>query len=404
MALLPILSNSPEQVYGLSIQQIVAICGNGKLVDQSNCSEELRLFLGQAPSEKLIEYAGVCLSDGFEKSGQVLQDIVNELGRRLDYKVENGLYSGKANAIGFDGLWQTEEEKSIVVEVKTTDIYRINLDTIATYKERLISAGKIGSGSSILIVVGRQDTGDLEAQVRGSRHAWDVRLISVEALTKLVRLKETAEEATVAKIRELLTPFEYTKVDRIIDIAFTAAQEVSEGRELEEGFASDGSAPDSAEKMPISYTQNHTPRDIINNVRSRIISNIAALEKKALIRKSAALYWSSDAAHELRVVCTISKRYDKNESNYWYAYHPAWDSFLYGGAKGFFVLGCVDRGEAFALPYSWIKLRLPELYVTEKEEKRYWHIVLAETNDGELEFRTMTGRRYSIAEFKISGE
>jgi len=34
----------------------------------------------------------------------------------------------------------------------------------------------------VLIVVGRQDTGELEAQIRGSRHAWDIRLISAEAL------------------------------------------------------------------------------------------------------------------------------------------------------------------------------------------------------------------------------
>lgn len=33
--------------------------------------------------------------------------------------------------------------------------------------------GKLRDGSEALIIVGRSDTGDLEAQVRGSRHAWD---------------------------------------------------------------------------------------------------------------------------------------------------------------------------------------------------------------------------------------
>ena len=32
--------------------------------------------------------------------------------------------------------------------------------------------------SSMLIVVGGEDTGDLEAQIRGSRYAWDIRLVS----------------------------------------------------------------------------------------------------------------------------------------------------------------------------------------------------------------------------------
>jgi hypothetical protein len=31
-------------------------------------------------------------------SGLVLQDIINELGRRLDYQVENGLYQGRPKA------------------------------------------------------------------------------------------------------------------------------------------------------------------------------------------------------------------------------------------------------------------------------------------------------------------
>ena len=40
----------------------------------------------------------------FEKSGETLQDIVNELGRRLDFEVENGFYQGRTNAVGNDGL------------------------------------------------------------------------------------------------------------------------------------------------------------------------------------------------------------------------------------------------------------------------------------------------------------
>jgi hypothetical protein len=33
----------------------------------------------------------------------VLQDIVNELGRRLDFDVENGLYQGKKTAVVLTG-------------------------------------------------------------------------------------------------------------------------------------------------------------------------------------------------------------------------------------------------------------------------------------------------------------
>ena len=201
MPLLPIFATNPSEIYALDVRQIVALCGNGRLTDGSECSQELRAFLKRAPSPQLFGYVETCLNESFEKSGQVLQDIVNELGRRLDFDVQNGIYTGRQNSIGFDGIWQGPNERAVIVEVKTTDAYQINLDTLASYRNRLIDASQMTrSSSSVLIVVGRQDTGDLEAQVRGSRHAWDIRLISADSLIKLVKIKESAEEGTVIRI------------------------------------------------------------------------------------------------------------------------------------------------------------------------------------------------------------
>ncbi len=93
------------------------------------------------------------------------------------YKVTNGRYQGTTKAVGYDGLWASPEGHAIVAEVKTTDAYRISLDNLANYRDRLRADGDIPATSSILLIVGREDTGELEAQVRGSRHAWDMRLI-----------------------------------------------------------------------------------------------------------------------------------------------------------------------------------------------------------------------------------
>jgi len=71
----------------LSIEQIVALCGNGKLTDNSDCSVDLREYFQLANSENLRKYLQTCLLSAFERSGLVLQDIVNEFGRRLDYTV-----------------------------------------------------------------------------------------------------------------------------------------------------------------------------------------------------------------------------------------------------------------------------------------------------------------------------
>ena len=181
----------PEQLETKQVHQIIGFAGSGKLTDGSACSGEFRAFLAQVPSAKLAEYASQCLSQSFTDSGLALQDAVNEVGARLGAEVTPGLYHGNRRQVGHDGVWAFPSGHAIVVEVKTTDAYRIDLDTIARYRKSLVESGDIQeTASSMLLVVGRQDTGDLEAQIRGSRHAWDIRIISVDALLRLLTIKE----------------------------------------------------------------------------------------------------------------------------------------------------------------------------------------------------------------------
>ena len=202
---------------------------------------ELREYLSNVGSNKLSEYIERCLLSVFPRGGMVLQDLVNELGRQLDYKVTNGRYQGTSGAIGYDGIWVSPEGHTIVAEVKTTDAYRISLDNIATYRAKLKNSGQIADPSSVLIIVGRDDTGELEAQIRGSKHAWDIRLISADALLKLVHLKENSAEAeTGRKIRSLLSPMEYTRLDKMIDIMFTTVTDVEQASQISEPEISHG--------------------------------------------------------------------------------------------------------------------------------------------------------------------
>jgi len=119
MPLIALWTSNAAAVTSLSIEQIVATAGDGKLRDDSTCSAELRQFLAEVGSEQLAAYARHCLVESFAKSGLVLQDVVNELGRRLDFKVSNGRYQGVAGGIGFDGIWRGPDDADLVVEVKT---------------------------------------------------------------------------------------------------------------------------------------------------------------------------------------------------------------------------------------------------------------------------------------------
>jgi hypothetical protein len=109
MPLLAFWKSAPGEVRKLTIEQVVANAGDGLLRDQSSCSEELREYFLQIPSEHIATYIDPCLASGFSKGGMVLQDLVNELGRRLGYTVENGRYQGTSKAVGFDGLWSSPD-------------------------------------------------------------------------------------------------------------------------------------------------------------------------------------------------------------------------------------------------------------------------------------------------------
>jgi hypothetical protein len=384
MPLLAFWSSDPTAVAQLTIEQIVATAGSGVLKDGSDCSEELRSYLSQVPSDKLAQYIDGCLTAHFTKSGLVLQDLINELGRRLDYKVSNGRYQGTVNAVGYDGIWVSSEGHSIIVEVKTTDVYRIPLDNIAAYRTKLLAGDQVAAPCSVLIVVGRDDTGELEAQVRGSRHAWDMRLISADALIKLVQLKEDADDPdTGAKIRSLLAPMEYTRLDALIDVMFVTAKDVEGAAEAEIGNQEEPQEI-GIPSGKIKGVWQFTDRAVLEAKRDRMISTLAQREQTSLIKKSRALYWNAD--HSARAAFAISKRYTKKGgAAYWYAYHPAWDEFLAQGQRAFFVLGCMGLDKAFALPLDVLRGVLSALDTTETEAgKRYWHIHLSETSDGEI--------------------
>ena len=393
MPLLSLWESDPKTVEQFTVQQAVSFAGDGKLKDGSDCSLEFRKYLSQIETSKLKVYVEQCLGEAFDKSGLVLQDLINELGRRLDFQVQNGFYLGRKSAIGNDGLWKAPEGNHIILEVKTTDAYRMSMDTIAGYRARLIDEGKIGLSSSILIVVGREDTGELEAQVRGSRHAWDIRLISADALVKMVLLKENSdEEETGQKIRSILVPVEYTRVDGLVDVVFTTASDLDS--ELEEAPAL--AAPTGETKLPRSNEV--TDKDLLNAKRFAIISAMSNLVGSKLLKRTRAMYWSAD--RHARVACTISKRYEDGPG-YWYAFHPSWKEFLEKGTNGYFVLGCMGRNDAFSIPLKELVPYLDFLNTTHSNKGRYWHIHLEELPNGQVSLVIPKRENVSLGRFRI---
>jgi hypothetical protein len=367
MALADLWNTSPDQLRDKHVQQVIAFAGSGKLRDGGDASGEFRDFLSLVPSTFLSRYVEECLTTKFEGNGLALQDVVNEIGHRLGFDVIPGIYRGSPGKIGFDGVWKSEDGKSIIVEVKTTDAYRVDLNAVAGYRRSLIQNDTLrADDSSILIVVGRQDTGDLEAQIRGSRHAWETRLISVDALIGLMRLKEDLEEPLVVrKIRDILTPQEFTKVDGIIDIVFATAEDVRHGDVLSE------EEEEGEERKP-----KFVPAAFHDACVKRIESHLG----RSLIKRTRATYTSADAS--LAVVCAVSRRHTGGTSpSYWYAFHPHQKDTLLGSQDSYVAFGCGSERAVLLVPIGDFNGWLEGMNVTEKPERFYWHVSIFEEDE-----------------------
>jgi hypothetical protein len=306
------------------LSQILSFAGDGRLKDDNTTSTEFRELLDQVPSSLLKEFGDSCLTDKFEDNGFALQDIIgfalqdiiNQIGKRLGFTVEHGLYRGKQNDIGFDGIWKSKEGHSLVLEVKTTDAYRINLDIIAAYRTKLIETNRISKNqSSILIVVGRQDTGDLEAQIRGSQHAWDIRLISTDSLAKLLSLKETLNDTrTIQQINELLKPREYTRIDQLIELIFETSKDLQLD-ELEETEV-DVEAESKQRRKRKSSDEKTVPVSFHDECLKKIQEHLGV----NLIKQSRISYTNKE--NTIGLICAISKPHKQGQhEKYWFAFH-----------------------------------------------------------------------------------
>lgn len=377
MALLDLWKTSREELEHKHVQQIISIAGEGKLLDGNSTSTEFRELLSNVPSSQLKQYAQQCLNDKFDCSGFALQDVVNQVAVRLGFQVEEGRYRGQRGQYGHDGLWTLSKEHTIVVEVKTTDAYSINLDTVGAYRKKLISDGKTEPElTSLLLIVGRHDTGGLEAQVRGSRYAWDMRIISVEALLRLMELKETLDDPhIVSRVSNILIPQEYTKLDEIIDIVFMTAEEVASAEKVGEG-EDISEEQESAGTQPGKREPKFRPSSFHEQCALRLENSLDV----SLIKQSRSMYLTPDRS--TRAWIAVSKLHGrKGKEIYWFAFHPHQQATLKDAEQAFVVLGCASAEILFVIPYEEFEKYLDKMWITEREDNMYWHVKV-EVKDG----------------------
>jgi hypothetical protein len=383
--LVPFWRDRPDEVRKLSLRQIVNLAGDGRMLDGTACSSELRMLLSEVEADDLERFVAESLErepggaarKGFPDSGLVLQDVVNEIGRRLDFSVTNGVYQGRKGVTGYDGIWQDGRGIDLVIEVKTTDTYTISLDQVERYRRELIEAGRIAGASSVLFVVGRDDTGALEAQIRGSRHAWTMRMIGAASLVRLLQVKVNAESSTVvARIKSLLRPIEYTRVDGIVDLMFDVRVDTDEPAPTDELVA-----PVTNPELPVSARHpSAAPAAGIETVRQIAAETLSEKLGLRLTRRRRSLFETADDG--ARAVISVSKRYDRDYQAYWYAYYDSQRAYLSEAKDAYLVLCALDTGRLWAVPSAIVESMIPSMNLTSRSKgQAYWHVLTKTVKD-----------------------
>jgi hypothetical protein len=169
-------------------------------------------------------------------------------------------------------------------------------------------------------------------------------------------LKERIDDPrTIQQICSILKPREFTRLDEIVDVVFSTAEETAESDPSETVAESD-----SAERVPVAFHE----------------ACVARFEKhagKQLVRQTRSSYATPDGT--LAIVCAVSKQHEVgNHPSYWFAFHPYQKTFLDGAKEGFLVLGCASAETVLAVPakdlFSW----LPDMWTTQRDDRMYWHI------------------------------
>lgn len=249
-----------QQKFTMNMKQVVTNAGDGTLENETSVNE-LRQFFSLIDLHTMGRLLEECYSKdrrfkfdarGDARRGYAFQDLVNEMGRRLGYSVENGLYRGKKNEIGFDGLWKAADGSYIIMESKTSDDYSISIESVIGYRDKLIIDHKIPKKKcSILIVYGRDDKMALRNTVKGSNENQNIRLISANALFQLVKICfEVKNEVVLNQINNMLRPRDYFVLDNLVELVFpqtdSAIDVVEEADEETDNVNKNENASDSA--------------------------------------------------------------------------------------------------------------------------------------------------------------
>jgi hypothetical protein len=220
----------------LMIKDILNLIGN-ELKDGSEQTKKFREFIEKDKwsLETIKSWLDECIeesSGAHDPYNKAFQDLIVSLGKRLGFNIEYGRYLGKSGEDNYDGIWKSENEDIIVIEVKSSTW---PIGSVSQLGEYIVQLEKKYDNERVfgLYVIGKGEIQPLIEQIIGSKYKDKIRVILYSDLIDLINLKldlapVVGESKAIDKIRSLLFPIESINIGNIIKLIREIAEAVSE--------------------------------------------------------------------------------------------------------------------------------------------------------------------------------
>ncbi|APD47136.1 hypothetical protein BM449_00880 [Synechococcus sp. SynAce01] len=159
---------------------------------------------------------------------------------------------------------------------------------------------------------------------------------------------------------------EYTRVDEIIDLVFSTAEDILE--ETPEELAGE----DGSEDTPSGRDPKEREKPVSFNLAC--VDKIGKFFNADLTKQSRVVFGDLDSG--LTITCAVSKEY-KNSSGpgYWFAFQQHQLEKLSEASSAYACFGCGSPEQIAVLPLEFIKSQLEGMNQTIREDGRlYWHV------------------------------
>jgi len=156
-------------------------------------------------------------------------------------------------------------------------------------------------------------------------------------------LKQSVDDPNaLRRIYEILIPHEFTKLDEIVELVFSTAEDA---KQLE-------SVPDEVGEHPSAEgAKSAEPKFTPVAFNALIAERVSKQLGVPLLKRTRVLFSSPDET--VRVVCAASREYtDRSQQGYWFAFHPNQKDALESAQRGFAAFGCGSPSDTFLIPIA----------------------------------------------------